>query len=95
MGLGGVGVGPGCGGSGPGPGGDGTGDGVNAAAVDALAAEVDVPVIASGGVASLDDIRKLRALGRRNLDAVIVGRAIYVGAVDLATALRVGRGLEA
>jgi phosphoribosylformimino-5-aminoimidazole carboxamide ribotide isomerase len=74
---------------------DGTGDGVNAAAVDALAAEVDVSVIASGGVASLDDIRKLRALGRRNLDAVIVGRAIYVGAVDLATALRVGHGTEA
>ena len=54
---------------------DGTGDGVNAAAVDALADAVDVPVIASGGVASLDDVRKLRALGRRNLDAVIVGRA--------------------
>ena len=34
-----------------------------------------MPVIASGGVGSLDDIRKLRALGRRNLDAVIVGRA--------------------
>ena len=42
---------------------DGTGDGVNAAAVDALADAVDVPVIASGGVASLDDVRTLRALG--------------------------------
>jgi phosphoribosylformimino-5-aminoimidazole carboxamide ribotide isomerase len=73
---------------------DGTGDGVNAPAVDAIADAVDVPVIASGGVATLDDLRKLRALNRRNLDAVIVGRAIYTGAVDLATALRVARGLE-
>jgi phosphoribosylformimino-5-aminoimidazole carboxamide ribotide isomerase len=74
---------------------DGTGDGVNAAAVGALADQVDLPVIASGGVASLDDIRALMALGRPNVTAVIVGRAIYTGAVDLAAALRVGRGAEA
>jgi phosphoribosylformimino-5-aminoimidazole carboxamide ribotide isomerase len=73
---------------------DGTGDGVNTAAVDALADAVDVPVIASGGVASLADVRALRSLGRRNLEAVIVGRAIYTGALDLATALKVGRGEE-
>jgi len=74
---------------------DGTGDGVNATAVDELAAQVNMPVIASGGVASLDDVRALVALGRTNLTAVIVGRAIYTGAVDLATALRVGHGAEA
>ncbi|TMA74499.1 MAG: 1-(5-phosphoribosyl)-5-[(5-phosphoribosylamino)methylideneamino]imidazole-4-carboxamide isomerase [Deltaproteobacteria bacterium] len=74
---------------------DGTGSGVNAAAVDALAARVTLPVIASGGVASLDDVRALRALGRANLTAVIVGRALYTGAVDLAAALRVGRGEDA
>ncbi len=73
---------------------DGTGEGVNAPAVDAIADAVDIPVIASGGVASLDDLRRLRALARRNLEAVIVGRAIYTGAVDLATALRIGRGEE-
>jgi len=71
---------------------DGTGAGVNAEAVGALAAEVDLPVIASGGVASLDDIRALVALGLPNLAGVIVGRALYTGAVDLAEALRVGRG---
>ena len=65
---------------------------MNAAAVDALAARVTLPVIASGGVASLDDVRALRALGRANLTAVIVGRALYTGAVDLEAALRVGRG---
>lgn len=74
---------------------DGTGDGVNAAAVDALAAAVALPVIASGGVASLDDVRALVALGRPNLTGVIVGRALYTGALDLATALRVGRGAAA
>jgi phosphoribosylformimino-5-aminoimidazole carboxamide ribotide isomerase len=74
---------------------DGTGAGVNAPAVDALAARVDLPVIASGGVASLDDIRALAALGRPNLAGVIVGRALYTGAVDLAEALRAGRGAVA
>jgi phosphoribosylformimino-5-aminoimidazole carboxamide ribotide isomerase len=71
---------------------DGTGAGVNAAAVDALAAAVTLPVIASGGVASLDDIRALRALRRANLVGVIVGRALYTGAVDLVAALRLARG---
>ncbi len=71
---------------------DGTGGGVNAAAVDALAATIALPVIASGGVASLDDVRALVALRRPNLTGVIVGRALYTGGVDLATALRVGRG---
>jgi phosphoribosylformimino-5-aminoimidazole carboxamide ribotide isomerase len=71
---------------------DGTGAGVNAVAVDALAASVTLPVIASGGVASLDDVRALCALRRPNLTGVIVGRALYTGAVDLATALRLGRG---
>jgi phosphoribosylformimino-5-aminoimidazole carboxamide ribotide isomerase len=70
---------------------DGTGAGVNAEAVDALARAVGVPVIASGGVASLDDVHALVALGRANLAGVIVGRAIYTGALDLAAALRVGR----
>jgi phosphoribosylformimino-5-aminoimidazole carboxamide ribotide isomerase len=71
---------------------DGTGAGVNAVAVDALAASVALPVIASGGVASLDDVRALCARRRPNLIAVIVGRALYTGAIDLATALRLGRG---
>jgi phosphoribosylformimino-5-aminoimidazole carboxamide ribotide isomerase len=74
---------------------DGTGAGVNAEAVGALAAAVELPVIASGGVASLDDVRALVALGLPNIVGVIVGRALYTGAVDLATALRIGRGAAA
>jgi len=71
---------------------DGTGAGVNAAAVAALARTVALPVIASGGVGSLDDIRALVALAQPNLTGVIVGRALYTGAVDLAAALRVAAG---
>src|SRR6266404_644929 len=49
----------------------------------------------AAAVDALDDVRALRALGRPNLTAVIVGRALYTGAVDLAAALRVGRGEDA
>ena len=70
---------------------DGTGTGVNVAAVAALAATVDLPVIASGGVASLDDVRALSALGHPNLAGVIIGRALYTGAVDLRAAIALAR----
>ena len=53
---------------------DGTGAGPNVAATAALAAAVDIEVIASGGVSSLDDLRALRAAG---IEAVVVGRALY------------------
>ncbi len=66
---------------------DGTGRGVNVEATAALADAVSVPVIASGGVASLDDLRALRAVESRGITAVIVGRAIYTGAVKLAEAI--------
>jgi phosphoribosylformimino-5-aminoimidazole carboxamide ribotide isomerase len=71
---------------------DGTGAGVNVDAVAALAAAIDLPVIASGGVASMDDIDRLLAARVANITAVIVGRAIYTGALDLREALRRGRG---
>jgi phosphoribosylformimino-5-aminoimidazole carboxamide ribotide isomerase len=71
---------------------DGMGTGVDAAAVGALARLVDLPVIASGGVASLADVRALVGLDQPNVAGVIVGRALYTGAIDLADALRVGAG---
>ena len=73
---------------------DGTGQGVNVEAVDVLAAQVELPIIASGGVASLDDLRALEALNRANLEGVIVGRALYTGAIDLAEAIRTVYGQE-
>jgi phosphoribosylformimino-5-aminoimidazole carboxamide ribotide isomerase len=65
---------------------DGTGEGPNLDATAALAREVRVPVIASGGVGSLADVRN--ACGR-GLAGLIVGRALYTGALDLARALEV------
>jgi phosphoribosylformimino-5-aminoimidazole carboxamide ribotide isomerase len=48
-----------------------------------------VPVIASGGVGTLDHIRELLPIGAWG---VIVGRSLYEGTVDLAEAVRVGAG---
>jgi len=65
---------------------DGTGEGPNLDATVALARAVRIPVIASGGVGSLADVS--RACGR-GLAGLIVGRALYTGAVDLGRALEI------
>ncbi|MFZ3484568.1 1-(5-phosphoribosyl)-5-[(5-phosphoribosylamino)methylideneamino]imidazole-4-carboxamide isomerase [Sphingomonas sp. 3-13AW] len=66
---------------------DGLLKGCNVAATAALAAEVSIPVIASGGVAGIEDIHQLR--GKPGIEGVITGRALYDGRLDLAEALRV------
>ena len=71
---------------------DGTQEGVNVAATRAIAEQVPIPVTASGGVGSLADIEALVACRVANLDAVIVGRAIYTGAVSLPAAIRTAAG---
>ncbi|NNK79546.1 MAG: 1-(5-phosphoribosyl)-5-[(5-phosphoribosylamino)methylideneamino]imidazole-4-carboxamide isomerase [Litoreibacter sp.] len=67
---------------------DGAMQGPNVAATAALANAVSIPVIASGGVSSLDDLRALKASGAP-LDGAISGRALYDGAIDLKEALDV------
>ena len=64
---------------------DGAMGGPNVAATAALARAVEVPVIASGGVASLDDLIALRDAG--GIAGAISGRALYDGALDLRAAL--------
>ena len=64
---------------------DGVPRGANIAATEALAKAIPAPVIASGGVSSLDDITELASGGM--VAGVIVGRALYDGAIDLAEAL--------
>lgn len=64
---------------------DGAMGGPNVAATEALARAVSIPVIASGGVASLDDLKALKATGV--ISGAISGRALYDGAIDLAEAL--------
>jgi phosphoribosylformimino-5-aminoimidazole carboxamide ribotide isomerase len=71
---------------------DGTLSGVNLASTIALARSVNVPVTASGGVGSLDDLRRLFVEGPANLDEVIVGRALYAGRLRLPEAIRAARG---
>ena len=71
---------------------DGVKQGVNVAATRALAQAVDLPVIASGGVSSLDDIRALLPLEAEGVVGVIVGRALYDGSLDLAAALKLAQG---
>lgn len=69
---------------------DGALEGVNAEASRALAQAAGIPVIASGGVAGLDDIARVRDAG---LSGVIVGRAIYEGRIALEDARRMMNAL--
>jgi len=69
---------------------DGTLTGVNLAATVALARASGMAVIASGGVASLDDIRALSGHQADSVEGVIVGQALYTGAVDLREAVSAG-----
>lgn len=64
---------------------DGMMRGVNVDGTAALAAATAIPVIASGGVASLDDLVALKARG--NIAGAISGRALYDGSLDLAAAV--------
>lgn len=66
---------------------DGMLSGPNLEATAEVADAVSVPVIVSGGVASEDDVLRAAALAERGIGGIIVGRALYTGAVDLARAL--------
>lgn len=63
---------------------DGTGAGLNLAAATSLAQGTGLSVIVSGGVRSLEDVRQAKAAG---LSGVIIGRALYDGAISLPEAL--------
>ena len=68
---------------------DGLLKGCNVDATVELAHSTELPVIASGGVAGMDDIRQLAAHAGAGLEGVITGRALYDGRLDLAEALAV------
>jgi phosphoribosylformimino-5-aminoimidazole carboxamide ribotide isomerase len=67
---------------------DGMLKGLNLDATIALADALSIPVIASGGFASLDDVRALLAARAQKLAGAIVGRALYDGRLDAAEALK-------
>jgi phosphoribosylformimino-5-aminoimidazole carboxamide ribotide isomerase len=68
--------------------GDGLLKGVNVTATSALAKDLSIPVIASGGVGSIADIDSLLAANQPNIEGVVVGRALYDGRIDVAETLR-------
>ena len=68
---------------------DGTLRGPNTELLAQVCATTKAPVIASGGVSSLDDLRALRALVDDGVEGAIVGKALYAGAFTLPQALDV------
>jgi phosphoribosylformimino-5-aminoimidazole carboxamide ribotide isomerase len=66
---------------------DGMMQGPNLEATAALAEAISIPVIASGGVSSLDDIRNLLQIEDSGIEGVITGKAIYNGALSLREAV--------
>jgi phosphoribosylformimino-5-aminoimidazole carboxamide ribotide isomerase len=62
---------------------DGMMQGLNVESTVELAASVHIPVIASGGVTNIDDIKRLCASDEEGIVGVIVGRALYEGTIDL------------
>ena len=71
---------------------DGLLKGLNLDATIALAERVTIPIIASGGLASLDDVKALLAPRAKKLAGAIAGRALYDGRLDPAQALALIRG---
>lgn len=69
---------------------DGTSLGINVGATQRLARAVKIPVIASGGVASVEDIRRLKVLEHDGVEGVIVGRALYTSAFTLKEGITAG-----
>jgi phosphoribosylformimino-5-aminoimidazole carboxamide ribotide isomerase len=71
---------------------DGTEQGPNVEATAELARRSGVPVLASGGVGSVAHIAALAAVADAGIEGVVIGRALYTGAVTLADALRAAAG---
>ncbi|MFP4000145.1 MAG: 1-(5-phosphoribosyl)-5-[(5-phosphoribosylamino)methylideneamino]imidazole-4-carboxamide isomerase [Desulfobacterales bacterium] len=72
---------------------DGMQTGPNIEAIRDFARAVNIPVVASGGVSCLEDIRRLSALEPDGVTGIITGRALYEGGLDLRSAIELlGRG---
>lgn len=72
---------------------DGMMSGVNIEATVKLAQSVNIPIIASGGLTNLDDIRALCAVEKEGVSGAITGRAIYEGSIDFAQAQKLADSL--
>lgn len=72
---------------------DGMMQGVNIEATVRLARAISIPVIASGGISSLDDVRALCAVEAEGIMGAIIGRALYEGSIDFAAAQQLADAL--
>ncbi|MCL2735512.1 MAG: bifunctional 1-(5-phosphoribosyl)-5-((5-phosphoribosylamino)methylideneamino)imidazole-4-carboxamide isomerase/phosphoribosylanthranilate isomerase PriA [Propionibacteriaceae bacterium] len=73
---------------------DGTLSGANVDLLEQVCARTPAPVVASGGIATLDDVRALARLADVGVEGVIIGTALYVGQFTLAEAVAAARGVE-
>lgn len=71
---------------------DGTGEGLNMISTIQLAQSTSIPVIASGGVGSLEDLKLVKDAAQFGVEGVIVGKALYDGRITPEDALRVAAG---
>jgi phosphoribosylformimino-5-aminoimidazole carboxamide ribotide isomerase len=71
---------------------DGMLDGINVESTVRLASEINIPVIASGGVSGLDDIKALCEVEEEGIEGVIIGRALYEGKIDFVDAQALADG---
>jgi phosphoribosylformimino-5-aminoimidazole carboxamide ribotide isomerase len=70
---------------------DGTLRGPNISQIKKMLKVINTPLIVSGGISSLEDIKKLKPLEKKGLFGVIVGKALYTGQVDLEKAIGIGK----
>jgi len=73
---------------------DGMMSGVNVDATVKLASEISIPVVAAGGITSIDDIRRLCEVSDEGIMGAITGRAIYEGTLDFAEAQKLADKLN-
>lgn len=73
---------------------DGMETGVNAEATKSLAGAIDIPVIASGGVAGISDIERILDIETFGVTGVIIGRALYTGAISLPDAISKSKNMQ-
>ena len=71
---------------------DGVGGGINLVQAKEVAQAIRIPVIVSGGVATVDDIRSVKNLAPYGVVGVIIGRALYEETLDLAESIKIATG---
>ncbi len=68
---------------------DGMLQGINSSFFEKALEEIKLPIIASGGISELDDIKKLAQLKSKGLKGAIIGKALYENRIDLSEALKI------